>query len=140
MVTDPVADALIRLKNGYRSYKGEVVLSYSKLVQSICDLLQKEGYIEKFEVAEDDKNNGFKKIVVKLKYDARLGSTSSKRPALTEVKRVSKPGLRVYKGKNSLPFVLNGLGIAIVSTPRGVMTDKQARKEGLGGEVMALVW
>ena len=70
----------------------------------------------------------------------RLSGTTKKKPSLTEVRRISKPGLRVYKGKKSLPWVLNGLGIAIISTPKGVMTDKQARKEGLGGEVLAYVW
>jgi small subunit ribosomal protein S8 len=131
MVSDPVADALIRIKNGYLSHKGEVLLNYSKLVSSICAVLQKEGFID--EIKEDKSAGITNKIVVTLKYESR-------KPVLTEVQRVSKPGLRVYRGKKSLPWVLNGLGIALISTPKGIMTDKQARKEGLGGEVMALVW
>lgn len=125
-MNDLVADSLIRIKNGYLSKKNEVVLSYSKLILAICKLLVKEGYLEE---VKDEKN----RITVTLKYKGRA-------PSLTEVQRVSKPGLRIYKGKGSLPYVLNGLGIAIVSTPKGVMTDKQARKEGVGGEVMAYVW
>lgn len=125
---DTVADALIRIKNGYMAYKEDVVLSYSKLILAICKVLKTEGFIADF---KEDKKTG--KVLVNLKYE-------NKQPAITNVIRVSKPGLRVYKGRNALPRVLNGLGIAIISTPRGVMTDKQARKEGLGGEVMAQVW
>ncbi len=126
---DPVADALIRLKNGYLARKDKVNLSYSKLVLAICTLLEKEGYIGKFAQDKEIKHN----LVVTLKYDDR-------EPVLTDVQRISKPGLRVYKGSKELPWVLNGMGIAIISTPRGVMTDKQARKEGVGGEIMAYVW
>ena len=126
MSTDSVADALIRIKNGYRASKTEVLLSYSKQVLAICKLLEKEGYIES---VKQEKNG----IFVVLKYNG-------KESAVTDVKRISKPGLRVYKNKKALPYVLNGLGIAIVSTPKGILTDKQARKEGVGGEVMAFVW
>lgn len=123
---DTVGDSLIRIKNGYLAKKDTVDLIYSKLLMAICSLLEKEGYIESI---KKDKN----KLVVKLKYD-------KKKASLTEVKRISKPGLRIYSGKNDLPRVLNGLGIAIISTPKGVMTDRQARKEGVGGEIMAYVW
>lgn len=126
MVNDPVADTLIRIKNGYLSSQKEVEAGYSKLVLNLCQLLVKEGYIQSCK--EDGRN-----INVVLKYESR-------KPALTEVKRVSKPGLRIYKGVKSLPSVLNGMGIAIISTPKGLMTDKQARKESVGGEVMAYVW
>lgn len=108
--------------------KSEVAVRYSKLVIEICNLLQKEGYIESHSVDEKGRE-----IIVKLRYNARVAS-------ITDVKRISKPSLRVYKGVKALPRVLNGLGIAIVSTPKGLMTDKQARKENLGGEVLALVW
>lgn len=128
---DTVGDSLIRIKNGYLAGKDSVVLSYSKVVLSICKLLAKEGYL--IEAKEDKKS-----ITVALKYD---GATHAKRKAaVTDVKRISKPGLRVYKSKGSLPWVLNGLGVAIVSTPKGIMTDRQARKEGVGGEIMAYVW
>lgn len=125
-MNDLVADSLTRIKNGYLSRKGEVALSYSKLVLAICQLLVREGFLDS---AKADGG----KVVVTLKYINR-------KPSLTEVKRVSKPGLRIYMGTKKLPRVLNGLGIAVISTPKGVMTDKQARKEGVGGEVVAYVW
>lgn len=129
---DNVADSLIRIKNGYLAYREEVILPYSKLVLAICKLLETEGFIESFK-EEKIEGKTFSNIKVVLKY---LG----KKPALTDVKRISKPGLRVYKSRKALPRVLNGFGLAIISTPKGVMSDKQARKEGVGGEIMAHVW
>ncbi len=123
---DKVGDLLIRLKNGYKASRMDVKILNSKLAVAILKVLETEGYIE------DHKVDG-REITVTLKYDNRA-------PVLTDVKRVSKPGLRVYQSSKNLPRVLNGMGIALISTPKGVMTDKQARKEGLGGEVMALVW
>lgn len=123
---DPVGDALIRIKNAYMVGKISVDLRFSKLILKLMKLLQKEGYIS--EVAEKDGQ-----IEVTLKY-------SSRKPAVTDLQRISKPSLRVYKKSKELPRVLSGLGIAIVSTPKGLMTDKEARKLKLGGEVMALVW
>lgn len=133
MSTDSVADALIRIKNGYLARKDEVSLSYSKLVNSICSLLKNEGYIAGFSLDKNEPGSSANKIAVTLKYEGR-------KPVLMDVQRISKPGLRIYKGNKELPWVLNGMGIAIISTPKGVMTDKQARKEGVGGEVMAYVW
>lgn len=126
MVNDSVGDALIRIKNGYMAAKTEVSIPYSKLVNNICGLLIKTGFIASAKL--EGKN-----ILVQLKYNDR-------KPALAEVKRISKPGLRVYKGAKKLSKVLNGYGIAIISTPKGLLTDKDARKAGLGGEVMAEVW
>lgn len=123
---DGISDTLIRIKNGYMVYRPTVLVRFSKLNMAICELLLKEGFLA--ECKRQDKD-----ILVTLKY-------SGKEPALTEVKRVSKPGRRVYKGAKFLPRVLNGLGIAIVSTPKGLMTDKQAREAKMGGEVMAEVW
>lgn len=123
---DSVADALIRIKNGYIVGKTDVKVKYSKLILEICRVLEKEGYISGF------KPNGHD-VDVTLKYNNKL-------PALNAVKRVSKPGLRVYKGAKSLPTVLNGLGIAIISTPKGVMTNKQAKQEKIGGEILAEIW
>lgn len=140
MTTDSVADALIRIKNGYLSFKTEVILPYSKLIKSICEVLKKEGYIDSYQETASLKNEKIKQLLVTLRYEAESATTSRKKPALSQVKRVSKPGLRVYKSKKLLPYVLNGLGVAIISTPRGVMTDKQARKEGIGGEILAYVW
>lgn len=125
-MSDPVADALIRIKNGYQVGKILVELKFSKLILQLMKLLQKEGYLSGVEQKGS-------MITVTLKYNARIA-------AITDVKRVSKPSLRVYKGVKDLPRVLNGLGIAVVSTPKGLMTDEQARKEKVGGEVLALVW
>jgi len=127
MVSDSVGDALIRIKNGYFASKKGVSIPYSKLVFNLCNLLVKEGFISSCQ------KEGEREVKVTLKYEGRES-------VLTDVKRISKPGLRVYQGSKSLPRVLNGLGIAIISTPKGLMTDKQARKEKLGGEVMAYVW
>lgn len=129
---DIVADSLIRIKNGYLAYREEVVLPYSKLVLAICKLLLQEGFIESFKEEKIEGKN-FSQITVVLKY---LG----KKPALTDVKRISRPGLRVYKPSKALPRVLNGFGLAIISTPKGIMSDRDARKNGLGGEVMAYIW
>ncbi len=125
-MSDPIGDALIRIKNGYQVGKVTVNIKYSKLIWKLLKLLQKEGYLTDVSQKENE-------IIVTLKYNARI-------PAITDVKRVSKPSLRVYKGVQELPKVINGLGIAIISTPKGLMTDKQARKFKVGGEVMALVW
>lgn len=125
-MNDSVGDALIRIKNGYSVGKVAVNLRFSKLVWNIMKLLQKEGYIS--EVSQ--KGN---EIIVTLKYNLRTA-------VITDLKRVSKPSLRVYKGAKDLPGVLSGLGIAIISTPKGLMTDKEARKAKIGGEVLALVW
>lgn len=123
---DTISDALIRLKNSYRVGRETVGLKYSKLTLNLMKLLEKEGYVDKV-------GGGRKEISVVLKYNGRV-------PALTDVKRISRPSLRIYKGVRELPHVLNGLGVAIISTPKGLLTDKQARKEGVGGEVLALVW
>lgn len=123
---DNVSDALIRLKNGYLVGKVEVSVKYSKLVLEICKLLKKHGFISGCKQKD-------REILVTLKYNDRL-------PAISNVKRVSKPGLRIYKGAKYLPYILNGLGIAIISTPKGVMSDKEARKLKTGGEVLAEVW
>lgn len=126
LVMDTVSDALIRIKNGYLASKTEVNLPYSKLVLAICDILKAEGYLLSAKV------DG-RMIKTLLKYQGHT-------PAFSDVKRISKPGLRVYKGSKELPRVLGGMGIALVSTPKGVMTDRSARKQGLGGEIIAFVW
>lgn len=137
-MTDPVADALTRIKNGYLARRGKVLLPYSKFIEAVCKVLKKEGYILDYSQVKFGGN--IAGIEVKLRYESEPGSSSKKKPVLSEVKRVSRPGLRVYKSKNSLPTVLNGLGIAIITTPKGVMSDREARKEGVGGEVVAYVW
>ncbi len=123
---DRVADLLIRIKNGYMARRQDVVATFSGLNVAILEVLKTEGYITSYKVIE-------RSININLKYLDR-------KPVLQDVKRISKPGRRVYLGKGALPRVLDGMGIALISTPKGVMTDKQARKEGVGGEVMAYVW
>ncbi len=123
---DPVADALIRIKNGYSVGKVDVIVKFSKLIWTLLKLLQKEGYLS--DVKQKDRA-----IIATLKYNSRI-------PTVTGITRVSKPSLRVYKGVKDLPHVLNGLGIAIISTPKGLLTDKEARKLKAGGEVLALIW
>lgn len=123
---DKIADLLIRIKNGYMASRKEVVAPKSNLSVAICNLLQHEDYISSYKIAD-------REIIIALKYN-------NHQPALQDVKRISKPGRRVYKGHKVLPRVFDGLGVAIISTPQGVMTDKQARKARLGGEIMAYVW
>jgi len=128
-MSDPVADMLTRIRNGQRVEKSEVGMPASKLKVAIAQVLKDEGYIEGFNVVAND---GKPELRIGLKYYAG-------RPVIEQLERVSRPGLRIYKGREDLPKVLNGLGVAIVSTPRGVMTDRKARASGVGGEVICYV-
>lgn len=130
-VTDPVADLLTRIRNGQRAQHKFVDVPASKLKRAITQILVDKGYVRKYVDIEDDKQG---LIRIYLKYD------SDGQPAIHALKRVSKPGLRTYASATSLPRVLNGLGIAILSTSKGVMTDKEARTANVGGEVLAHVW
>ncbi|MGW0802134.1 30S ribosomal protein S8 [Nonomuraea sp. NPDC002799] len=130
-MTDPIADMLTRLRNANSAYHDSVTMPYSKIKAHIAEILQQEGYIQAW-VVEDAKVG--KNLVVELKF----GPTREK--SLAGLRRVSKPGLRVYAKKDNLPRVLGGLGVAIISTSAGLMTDKQAGKRGVGGEVLAYVW
>ena len=129
--TDPIADMLTRIRNANSSKHKTVDIPASKMKVAIADILFKEGYIKSFEEISNDVQGT---IRVTLKYDEKGNRI------IAGIKRISKPGLRVYSSKEELPQVLNGLGIAIISTSKGIMTDKEARKEGLGGEVLAYVW
>ena len=129
--TDPIADMLTRIRNANSSKHKTVDIPASKMKLAIADILFKEGYIKSFEEISSDVQGT---IRVALKYDEKGNRV------IAGIKRISKPGLRVYASKEELPQVLNGLGIAIVSTSKGIMTDREARKEGLGGEVLAYVW
>ncbi len=129
--TDPIADMLTRIRNANSSKHKTVDIPASKMKLSIADILFKEGYIKSFEEISNDVQGT---IRVTLKYDEKGNRV------IAGIKRISKPGLRVYASREDMPKVLNGLGIAIVSTSKGVMTDKEARKVGLGGEVLAYVW
>ena len=131
MVTDPIADMLTRIRNANQMRYKEVEVPASKLKLEIARILKEEGFIADYKVK---KNEVQSIIVLYLKY------SDKKERVITGLKRISKPGLRVYAKTEELPRVLNGLGIAIVSTSKGVMTDKQARKESLGGEVLAYIW
>lgn len=130
-ITDPIADMLTRIRNAGAARHETVDVPASKMKTSIAQILLDEGYIKSFEIV-DNGNQGI--IRITLKYGA------NRQKAITGIKRVSKPGLRVYAGAQELPRVLRGLGIAIVSTSRGVMTDKKARELHVGGEVLAFVW
>ena len=131
-MSDPVADMLTRIRNANTAKHDTVDVPASKIKLAIADILEKEGYIEGFEVVED---GNFKNIRITLKY----GKDKNEK-VITGLKKISKPGLRVYAGKDNLPKVLGGLGVAIISTNKGVITDREARKEQVGGEVLAFVW
>ena len=131
-ITDPIADMLTRIRNANTSRHKTVDIPSSKMKASIADILFKEGYIKSYEEIKDVNTQGI--IRITLKYDEKGARV------IDGLKRISKPGLKVYAGKDELPKVLNGLGIAIISTSKGIMTDKQAREEGIGGEVLAYVW
>jgi small subunit ribosomal protein S8 len=128
-MSDPIADMLTRIRNAQRVEKSEVVMPSSKLKAAIAGVLKDEGYIDGFNVVAND---GKPELHIGLKYYAG-------RPVIERLERVSRPGLRVYKGRDAIPQVMNGLGVAIVSTPRGVMTDRKARAAGVGGEVLCYV-
>lgn len=128
-MTDPIADMLTRIRNAQMAEKVAVSMPSSKLKVSIAKVLKDEGYIDDFAVRE---NAGKAQLDIALKYYAG-------RPVIERIERVSKPGLRVYKGTDDLPKVMNGLGVAIVSTPKGVMTDRRARASNVGGEVLCIV-
>ena len=128
-MTDPIADMLTRIRNAQMAEKIAVSMPSSKIKVAIARVLKDEGYIDEFAVRD---NAGKSELDIALKYYAG-------RPVIERIERVSKPGLRVYKGKDDLPKVMNGLGIAIISTPQGVMTDRKARSTNTGGEVLCIV-
>ena len=131
-MSDPIADMLTRIRNANTAKHDTVDIPASKMKQAIADILLKEGYVKAVDVVEE---GNFKTIKITLKYGA-----DKNEKILTGLKRISKPGLRVYASKDELPKVLGGLGTAIISTNKGVLTDKEARKENVGGEVLAFIW
>ena len=131
-MSDPIADMLTRIRNANTAKHDTVDVPSSKMKLAIAQILLDEGYIKKYDVVED---GNFKTIRITLKY----GADKSEK-IITGIKRISKPGLRVYAGKEDMPKVLGGLGVAIISTNQGVITDKKARELGVGGEVLAFVW
>lgn len=130
-ITDPIADLLTRIRNASNAKHETVEVPASNMKKAIVQILLEEGYVKKYEVIDDNRQGMIK---IWLKY------TEDKKQVIVGLKRVSKPGLRVYASKEELPRVLKGLGIAIISTSKGIMTDKQARRENVGGEVLAFVW
>jgi small subunit ribosomal protein S8 len=131
VMTDPIADMLTRIRNANLAYKDDVDMPLSSVKMRVADILAKEGYVTGYEV----EGEGVKRTLkLTLKYAANRERT------ITGIRRISKPGKRVYVGRDEVPRVLGGLGIAILSTSNGVLTDKQARKQGVGGEVLAYVW
>ena len=130
MMTDPIADMLTRIRNGQAARKAEVRMPSSKLKAGIARVLKEEGYIEDYEVSEE--GGGKATLTIRLKYYRG-------EPVIERIERVSKPGLRIYRGRDELPRVLGGYGIAVVSTSKGVMSDRAARAAGHGGEVLCIV-
>jgi len=130
-MTDPIADMLTRLRNANSAYHDQVVMPHSKLKVNIAEILQREGYISSYRTDQGDRG---KVLTVELKYGP------NRERSIAGLRRISKPGLRVYAKSTSLPKVLGGLGVAIISTSTGLLTDRQAAKQSMGGEVLAFVW
>jgi small subunit ribosomal protein S8 len=135
-VNDPIADMLTRIRNGVMASQSVVAIPHSKIKVEIARILKEEGFIEGYEVVEGDKP-GMTTLRVKLKY---VGERREKSPVITGLERVSRPGRRVYTQKQDIPWVLAGMGISILSTPKGVMTGQRARQLGIGGELLCKVW
>jgi small subunit ribosomal protein S8 len=134
-MTDPIADMLTRIRNGLMAGQTMVAMPSSKMKTAVVQILKEEGYIDTFEVANGEDTKSV--LRVHLKY---VGERRERRPVITGLERVSRPGKRVYAGKTEIPRVLSGLGVTIVSTPKGIMTGARARKLGVGGEVICKVW
>ncbi|MBO6119380.1 MAG: 30S ribosomal protein S8 [Lachnospiraceae bacterium] len=134
-MSDPIADMLTRIRNANTAKFDTVNIPASKMKKAIAEILFNEGYIEKYELVKNEVNDKFEDIKIYLKY-----FDGKRTRAISGIDKVSKPGLRMYSGKDDMPQVLNGLGIAIVSTNLGVMTDKDCRKNNVGGEILARVW
>jgi small subunit ribosomal protein S8 len=132
-MTDPIADMLTRLRNANQAFHDDVSMPYSKLKQGVAEILQQEGYITSFDVTDAEDTVG-KTLTITLKYGR------NRERSIAGVRRISKPGLRVYAKHTGLPKVLGGLGVAIISTSQGLLTDRQANQKGVGGEVLAYVW
>ena len=138
MVNDTISDMLTRIRNANLAYKTSVSLSKTKVHEKICQILEQEGFIDKFYISETDTNQ----LIVDLKYQktTSFGSGGVGKPCITNLKRISKPGLRIYTNSREIPKILGGMGILILSTSKGLMTDRQARKSRLGGEILCSVW
>jgi small subunit ribosomal protein S8 len=136
MSNDMIADMLTRIRNAVMAEQAVTSMPSSKMKVAIAKILKEEGFIQDYEVVDGD-NAAFPELEVRLKY---IGERRDRRPVLTGLERVSKPGCRIYTGKKDIPWVLSGMGVAILSTSSGVMTGRDARKKGIGGEVICKVW
>lgn len=136
MITDPIADMFARINNAIKARKDEVSVPESKIKVKIADILKREGYIEDYIVSEENKKGNQGVLIIKLKYHGRRNT----KPAISKIERVSKPGLRRYVPVENIPYVQKGLGIAILTTNKGIVTDHEARKSGVGGEIICYVW
>lgn len=135
-VNDPISDMLTRIRNGILAGHTLIAMPSSKLKVAIADILKEEGFIESHEVVEDDMS-GFKVLRIHMKY---IGNRRERQPVISGLERVSTPGRRIYAKRSEIPWVLSGLGIAILSTPKGVMSGRRARQLGVGGEILCKVW
>lgn len=133
-VNDPIADMLTRIRNALMVKHEQVSVPYSKMKAEVARVLNDEGYIESYTIGDE---KPYKWIHIHLKY---TGSRRDRRPVITGLKRISKPGRRIYTGHQDIPWVLSGMGIAILTTPKGVMTDQDARRARVGGEILAYIW
>jgi small subunit ribosomal protein S8 len=133
-MTDPIADMLTRLRNANQAYHDDVTMPYSKLKAGVADILQQEGYITSWRMEDAPEGEVGKTLILTLKFG------QNRERSIAGIRRISKPGLRVYAKHTGLPKVLGGLGVAIISTSQGLLTDRQANKKGVGGEVLAYVW
>lgn len=134
VTNDPIADMLTRVRNALTAGKLEVIVPKSNIKVEIARILKEEGYVQDFSIGDE---SPVPLIHIRLKY---FGTRRDRRPVITQLKRISKPGRRVYRKRSELPIVLSGTGIAIVTTPKGVMTAQQARRNGVGGEVLCYIW
>jgi small subunit ribosomal protein S8 len=135
-MTDPIADMLTRIRNSMMSGQALTAMPYSKIKGEIAKILKEEGYLETIEVA-DGENPNQKVLRLKIKY---FGERRERKPVITGIERVSRPGRRIYTKKQDIPWVLSGIGVAILSTPKGIMTGQRARQLGVGGEILCKVW
>ncbi|MFZ1039856.1 MAG: 30S ribosomal protein S8 [Anaerolineales bacterium] len=135
-VNDPIADMLTRVRNAVMAGQSQIAMPSSKIKAEIAKILKDEGFLEGFEVVDGEKES-FKVLRLKIKY---IGERRERKPVLSGIERVSTPGRRIYTNKKEIPWVLSGLGVAILSTPKGVMTGARARQLGVGGEILCKVW
>ena len=136
MINDPIADMLTRIRNAQMAGHAQVAMPSSNIKKEIARILKEEGFIEDYEVIEGEKPSQIT-LQIKIKYS---GERRSRKPVITGIERVSRPGRRVYTRHDEIPWVLSGMGISILSTPKGVMTGQRARQEGVGGEILCKVW